>query len=190
MTMNPDNSPAPSPETKSQRLFFALWPPLELSRELYSVAGRALEGEARRVPLENIHLTLAFLGSVKPPFRQCAEQVAAAIQSGSFTLTLEQIGCWPKPGIMWVGPRQTPETLSRLVRELNAGLVACGYVSEERTYAAHLTLARKLRRFNKNISIDPLVWDVRRFCLVQSHTHAEGARYEIIRSWELNSAER
>ncbi len=189
MTMNPDNSPAPPPETKSQRLFFALWPPLELSRELYSVAGRVLEGEARRVPPENIHLTLAFLGSVKASFRQCAEQVAAAIRTGSFTLTLEQIGCWPKPGIMWVGPRHTPEPLSRLVRELNAGLVACGYVPEERSYAAHLTLARKLRRFNKNLSIDPLVWDVRRFCLVQSHTHAEGARYEIIRSWELNSAE-
>ena len=188
--MNPDNSPALPPETKSQRLFFALWPPLELSRELYSVAGRVLEGEARRVPPENIHLTLAFLGSVKAPFRHCAEQVAVAIRTGSFTLTLEQIGCWQKPGILWVGPRHTPEPLSRLVRELNAGLAACGYVPEERSYAAHLTLARKLRRFNTNLSIDPLVWDVRRFCLVQSHTHAEGTRYEIIRSWELNSAER
>ena len=188
--MNSDNSPAPAPETKSQRLFFALWPPLELSRELYSVVGRVLEGEAGRVPPENIHLTLAFLGSVKAPFRQCAEQVAAAIRSGSFTLTLEQIGCWTKPGILWAGPRHTPEPVSRLVRELNAGLVACGYVPEVRSYAAHLTLARKLHRFNKNLSMDPLVWDVRRFSLVQSLTHADGARYEIIRSWELNSAER
>ncbi|MGA9031695.1 MAG: RNA 2',3'-cyclic phosphodiesterase [Sulfuricaulis sp.] len=188
--MNPDYSSAPPPETKSQRLFFALWPPLELSRELYGVAGRVQEDEARRVPPENIHLTLAFLGSVKASFRQCAEQVAAAIRTGSFTLTLEQIGCWPKPGILWIGPRHTPEPLSRLVRELNAGLPACGYVPEERSYAAHLTLARKLRRCNKNLPIDPLIWEVRRFCLVQSHTHADGARYEIIRSWELNSAER
>jgi len=189
MTMNPDNSPAPPPETKSQRLFFALWPSLELSRELYNVAGRILEGDGKRVPPENIHLTLAFLGSVKPSFRQCAEQVAAAIRTGSFTLTLEQIGCWPKSGILWAGPRHTPEPLSRLVRELNAGLAACGYVPEERSYAAHLTLARKLRRFNNNLLIDLLIWEVRRFCLVQSHTHAEGAHYEIVRSWELNSSE-
>jgi 2'-5' RNA ligase len=188
MTMNPDNSPAPPLETKNQRLFFALWPSLELSRELYSIAGRVLEGEARRVPPENIHLTLAFLGSVKSSFRQCAEQVAAAVRTGSFTLTLEQIDCWSKSGILWVGPRYTPEPLSRLVRELNAGLVACGYVPEERSYAAHLTLARKLRRFNKNFSIDPLVWDVRRFSLVRSLTHTNGARYEIVRSWELNSS--
>jgi len=188
--MNPDDPPAPPPETKSQRLFFALWPPLELSRELYSVAGRVLHGDGRRVPPENIHLTLAFLGSVKAPFRQCAERVASAIRTGSFTLTLEQIGCWPKSGILWAGPWQTPEPLSRLVRELNSGLAACGYVPEERAYAAHLTLARKIRRFNNNLSIDPLVWDVHQFSLVQSVTHADGAQYEIIHSWELNSAAR
>ncbi len=187
--MNPDSSPAPVPETKNQRLFFALWPPLELSRELYSVAGRVLEGDGRRVPPENIHLTLAFLGSVQASFRQCAEQVAATIRTGSFTLMLEQIGCWPKSGVVWTGPRNTPEPLSRLVRELNAGLVACGYVPEERSYAAHITLARKRRRCNKNLPIDPLMWEVRRFCLVQSHTHAEGARYEMVRSWGLNLPE-
>jgi 2'-5' RNA ligase len=189
MTMNPDNSFAPATETKNQRFFFALWPSLELSRELYSVASRVLEGDGRRVPPENIHLTLAFLGSVKASFRQCAEQVATTVRTDSFTLTLEQIGCWPKPGIVWVGPRHTPEPLSRLVQELNAGLVACGYVPEERSYAAHLTVARKWRRCNKDLPIDPLMWEVRRFCLVQSHTHAEGARYEIVRSWELNSSE-
>ena len=189
MTMNPDNSFAPATETKNQRLFFALWPSPELGRELYGVAGWVLEGDGRRVSPENIHLTLAFLGSVKASFRQCAEQVAATVRTGSFTLTLEHIDCWPKSGIVWVGPRHTPEPLSRLVQELNAGLAACGYVPEERSYAAHLTLARKLRRCNKNLPIDPLIWEVRRFCLVQSHTHAEGARYEIVRSWELNSPE-
>ena len=187
--MNPDSSSTSAPETKNQRLFFALWPSLELSRELYGVAGQILEGDGRRVPPENIHLTLAFLGAVNASFRQCAEQGAAAIRTGSFTLTLEQIGCWPTSGIVWVGPRHTPEPLSRLVQELNAGLVACGYVPEERSYAAHLTVARKWRQCNKNLPIDALIWEVRRFCLVQSHTHAEGARYEIVASWGLNSSE-
>lgn len=187
--MNPDNPFAPATETKNQRLFFALWPPIELSRELYNVADQVLEGDGRRVLPENIHLTLAFLGSVKPSFRQCAERTAAAIRGESFRLTLEQIGCWPTSGIVWVGPRHTPEPLSRLAQELSAGLAACGYVPEERSYAAHLTLARKLRRCNKNLPIDPLIWEVRRFCLVRSRTQAEGAHYEIVRFWELNSSE-
>jgi RNA 2',3'-cyclic 3'-phosphodiesterase len=174
------------PET--QRLFFALWPPVELSRELYQLAGNALrDGTGRRVVPENIHLTLAFLGSVDVPFRECAEQAAAAIRAVSFTLMLEQTGRWPKSGILWAGPRQVPVPLLQLVGELNAGLAGCGYEAEQRPYAAHLTLARKAHLRGDIHSIEPRAWEINRFHLVQSHTHADGARYEILRSWPLNS---
>lgn len=184
--MNSDTSSVLSPETKNQRLFFALWPSPELSRELYRVAGRILKGEGRRVPPENIHLTLAFLGSVAASFRQCAEQAASAIQVEPFTLMLEQIGCWPKPGIFWVAPRHTPEPLLKLVQKLNAGLSGCGYAPESRPYAAHVTLARQVHRTVENPVIEPMRWGANRFSLVQSCTHAEGARYEIVRSWEFS----
>ncbi len=138
------------------------------------------------MPPENIHLTLAFLGSVAASFRQCAEQAASAIQVEPFTLMLEQTGCWPKPGIFWAAPRHTPGPLSDLVRQLNAGLSGCGYVPESRPYAAHVTLARQVRREIKNVVIEPMKWEASRFSLVQSLTRAEGARYEIVRSWELN----
>ncbi len=58
---------------------------------------------------------------------------------------LEQMGYWSKSGILWVGPNQTPSPLLRLVQELNAGLAGCGYEAEQRPYAAHLTLARKVQ---------------------------------------------
>ncbi|BAV34527.1 2'-5' RNA ligase [Sulfuricaulis limicola] len=178
----------PLPATPTQRLFFALWPPAELSRELHRLAGNALRGGAgRRVAPENIHLTLAFLGSVNASFRECAEQAATAIRATSFTLMLEQMGYWPKPGILWAGPNQTPSLLIQLVQELNAGLVACGYDAEKRPYAAHLTLARKTHLHNAVASMEPRAWEINRFHLVRSHTHAGGARYEILRSWPLNS---
>jgi RNA 2',3'-cyclic 3'-phosphodiesterase len=174
------------PET--QRLFFALWPPAELNRELYQLAGNALQGGAgRRVLPENIHLTLAFLGSVDASFRECADQAAAAIRAESFTLMLEQMGYWSKSGILWVGPNQTPPPLLQLVQELNAGLAGCGYEAEQRPYAAHLTLARKARLRREAHAMESRAWEIDRFHLVQSHTHADGARYEILRSWPLNS---
>ncbi len=182
--MNPITSPSPVPDT--QRLFFALWPELEFARHLYGIAGKKMRGEGRRVVPENIHLTLAFLGSVPVSYRQCAEQVASAIRGKSFTLILELMGCWSKSGILWAGPAQVPEALLQLVQALNAGLSSCGYVPETRPYAAHLTLARKVRRWDNDHPIEPLTWEVRRFCLVQSHTHAEGARYEILRTWALS----
>jgi 2'-5' RNA ligase len=184
--MNREDNSSSRPDT--QRLFFALWPPIELSRELYQLAGSALRGgSGRRVPPENIHLTLAFLGSVDASFRECAEQAAVAVRAESFTLMLEQTGHWPKSGILWAGPRQTPPLLLHLVQELNAGLAVCGYEAEQRPYAAHLTLARKARLHGDIHSMESRAWEINRFHLVQSHTHSDGARYEILRSWPLNS---
>ena len=178
----------PSSTAPTQRLFFALWPPAELSRELYRLAGNVLRGDAgRRVMPEHIHLTLAFLGSVDASFRECAEQAAVAIRAESFMLMLEQMGYWPKSGILWVGPNQTPQPLLHLVQDLNAGLAGCGHEAEKRPYAAHLTLARKARPHGDIHSIESRAWEINRFHLVQSHTPADGARYEILRSWRLNS---
>jgi 2'-5' RNA ligase len=86
-----------------------------------------------------------------------------------------------------VGPNQTPPPLPQLVQELNAGLAGCGYEAEQRPYAAHLTLARQARPRQAIHPIEPRAWEINRFHLVQSHTHADGARYEILRSWPLNS---
>ncbi len=182
--MNEDHSP--SPTTESRRLFLALWPPLDLARELYAMAGTVLHGQGRRVVPENIHLTLAFLGPVDASFRQCTEQAAAAIHAAAFTLVLEEMGCWPKTGILWAGSGRTPPPLSALVQGLSASLSGCGYRPEQRPYAAHLTLARKVYRWNDNRRIGPFRWDVKQFCLVQSRTRTEGAHYEILRTWELS----
>ncbi|MCR4301769.1 MAG: RNA 2',3'-cyclic phosphodiesterase, partial [Sulfuricaulis sp.] len=113
------------------------------------------------------------------------EQAASSVQAGAFTLKLERIGCWAKSGILWVGPEQTPDSLLQLVRELNTGLAGCGHEVEKRPYAAHLTLARDVRPGTSARVIDTRHWEVDRFCLVQSHTHREGAHYEILRAWEL-----
>jgi len=181
--MAPDLPLSSKPETK--RLFFALWPESTISRKLHEAACKLLPAASRCVVPENIHLTLAFLGSRKADFKKCAEQAAGAIRTGRFTMTLEEIGYWKKSGILWAGPMQPPGALLALVRELNAGLAPCGYEAEMRPYAAHLTLARDVRKFGEKRSIEPLVWQVREFFLVQSMTHREGARYEILRQWEL-----
>lgn len=175
-----------SATTETRRLFLAVWPPAELSHELHRLVVKSLHGQGRSVAPENIHLTLAFLGPVDASFRQCVEQVASAVRAEAFTLVLEEMGCWPRSGILWAGPRQTPQPLSALVQGLSTGLSGCGYLPEKRSYAAHLTLARKVHRWNENRRIGPFSWDVKQFCLAQSHTRAEGARYEILRTWDLS----
>lgn len=181
----------PFPESETQRLFFAFWPPAELSRELHRFADIALRGGAgRRVVPENIHLTLAFLGPVDASIRQCAEQAVAAVRGEPFTLVLDQSGCWPKPGVLWVGPARAPAPLLNFVRSLNSALTGCGFEAEQRPYAAHLTLARKVRCQSLHPA-QGYSWEIDRFHLVLSRTHKDGAQYEILRSWTLDpSAER
>ena len=175
---------------ETQRLFFALWPPPKLSQELFTLGGEVLQGSAgRSVAAKNIHMTLAFLGSINVTSRECAEQVASNLHVNVFTLSLEQVGCWSKSGILWTGPKQAPETLGQLVRRLNSGLKSCGHEAEPRPYAAHLTLARDVRPCIPTQKIAAYRWKIDRFYLAQSHARREGVRYEILREWRLNKPE-
>jgi len=174
-------------ETAVKRLFFALWPEEALRQKLYTLGGELLgNNRGRRVPVENLHQTLAFLGYVNAERQLCLEREASAVQSSAFTLTLNHAGFWPRKGILWVGGG-VPEGLLALVRALQLGLTACGLEPETRPFQIHLTLTRNVRRLrlDRNRAIAPLTWPVRQFALVASLTLPEGARYEIIKKWNL-----
>jgi len=169
-----------------KRLFFALWPDAALQEALYRLGETMLRpGDGRRTPLPNIHLTLAFLGSVSADAQACSENAAAKVQAEPFTLRLEMLGCFRRSGILWVGTERTPPGLSALVRVLSDGLQTCGYEPDERPFRSHLTLARRLRRCPRFPVMTPIDWVVRDFVLVESHTGPGGAQYQVLRRWPL-----
>ena len=161
---------------------------MEFARQLHAIAAEINHGDGRPVVAENIHLTLVFLGAVTASFRQCAERVTCAVRAEPFTLIIQRLGCWPKSGILWSGTESTPQALLNLVQNLNSGLACCGYAPDNRAYAAHLTLARKVHQWQKDYPIEPLSWDVRRFCLAASPVDVQAARYKILCTWELAPA--
>ncbi len=168
-----------------QRLFFALWPAAALQEAIDGRAHKLIGKRAKRVPAHNLHITLAFLGSVSDGQRACYEQVAAGVQTPAFTLSLQRIGHWPAPRILWLGPSQQPEALLTLVQNLNTTLLTCGYTPEIRPYQAHMTLARKVDRSLPVREIEPIAWEVDSFALVESVTAPEGARYQVLKRWSL-----
>jgi 2'-5' RNA ligase len=173
---------------KTQRLFFALWPADELRVQLARIARQIMGKQDKIVHPKNLHLTLVFLGSVTVQQRICAERVANAVAGTAFELRLEQIGYWSRPQVVWFGPREIPEPLIDLVRQLNKGLKACAHQPETRCYQAHITLARKvIRRFPISWTM-PLAWQVEYFCLVQSVACPGGVQYQILRTWPLAKA--
>lgn len=179
--------PSPAPET--QRLFFALWPDDELRGELHHLARKvARVGGGKPMAPENLHITLAFLGSISADARLCVENLASSLQVAPFSLTLDQVGYWPRPRVIWFGASETPMPLRQLAQGLNAGLANCGLTPEARPFAAHLTVMRKASRGPDQGDIAPLVWPVDSFVLVQSLTLPEGAQYRVLRHWPLRES--
>jgi len=174
---------------ETQRLFFALWPEPALQRALAAEAREALgKRRSRRVPEENLHVTLAFLGEVGPEARVCLEEAAGDIAGEAFTLSMDRLGFRPGRNMLWAFPARTPEALERLADDLGAALEACGLERDKRPFRAHMTLARKAQRMPRQRAIDPVHWRVERFVLVASELGPQGSAYSLLREWPLAPA--
>jgi len=170
----------------TQRLFFALWPDAAVCERLRAMVRELVPPEARAIAPDAIHLTLLFIGSTDSARRVCLEQAADAFKGSAFTLTLDQLGFWHKPQILWLGCSALPAPVLSLVQALTAGAEQCGVKTETRPYQAHVTLARKVLKGPLTVlPIKPIVWPVKRFCLVESHTDPEGVRYQPLQFWPL-----
>lgn len=171
-----------------RRLFFALWPPAELSGRLAALAAsaKAVCG-GRAMKRETLHLTLAFLGCVPADKAEKVLEVAAGIRGEPFQLVLDRVRCWGHNHIVWTGPSVMPPALAALAGQLAQGLGAAGFTLEKRAFAAHITLLRNARCAETPPDFKPITWQARDFVLVESRLSPQGAAYEIVGRWRLAS---
>ena len=125
----------------------------------------------RWVPVQNIHLTLKFLGDVAPANVDALTQMlgAEAGKLDPFDIQIGGLGSFPslkRPRVLFVGV-QAPAGLEALYRGIESACVRLGYESEERGFSPHLTLGRikqdasaadqqKIRRIFEELKIDSL----------------------------------
>jgi len=174
------------PQTATERLFFALWPPDTVRQAIQQYGlqmAQIVQGQPTRP--ENLHITLAFVGEVDKSTKQAMQQVAATLHGEAFSLSLDEIGYWAKPQILWLGARQLPAALLKWVTQLSADLQTCGYRPETRPYAAHVTLLRKAKLSGTLPAITPLTWVVQDFHLVKSVMTRTGVYYQVLEHWPL-----
>ncbi len=168
-----------------KRLFFALWPDNGARGRLAEVAGLLPINTGRRVPSENFHITLVFLGNVQ---EQVVPELAAAaerLRLPGFSLQIDRCGWWKRAKVAWLTPVTTPAPLLELVKQINLLSGTAGLPVDKRDYNPHITVARKVTRPVTARSFEPIHWDIRNFYLVESVTHEQGARYQVIESWTL-----
>src|SRR5581483_9489166 len=119
-------------KTPTRRLFFALWPEHAQQSALAEAARDAVQAcKGRPVPVENFHLTLAFLGSVPEKRIGDLEGIAGRVAEGFVGKTprvaLDTVEYWKKAellcAIAGTGATQGPtEVASALAEALKAHL--------------------------------------------------------------------
>ena len=168
-----------------KRLFFALWPDRGVRAQLAERAGLLQIDTGRLIPWENYHVTLVFLGNVQEQDIPGLLDSAGRLRISRFPLLIDRCGWWKRAQVAWLAPQTAPAPLLELVEQLNRLSISAGVSVDKRDYSPHLTVARKLSRPVTASTFDPVHWDVGEFCLVESVTHARGARYRVMKSWAL-----
>lgn len=165
------------------RLFFACWPPAGTAQALARWASEVCHEAGGKLPgVENIHLTLAFLGEAEP---DPALAAARRIEGRRHDLPIDAARYVKRNQMVWVGPSAAPTNLLTLVTELHRELRSDGFMLEERPFAAHVTLIRKARRPTAIAPLPRVAWPVDEFLLVRSKTSPRGSTYEPLERFAL-----
>src|SRR6266498_4324576 len=131
------------------RAFIAVEIPSEIQQNVYketSKLRKELDSLVRWVPVENMHLTLKFLGDISPSSVEFLMQMLRneADTVPCFTIRLTGLGSFPspkRPRVIYIGI-QAPAGLVALHRGIESASRRLGYESEERGFSPHLTIGR------------------------------------------------
>ena len=156
----------------------------------------------RRLPPENLHLTLAFLGEVPSDLLEDGHHALAALRAPGFTLTLRGVEAFgaAAPRLVYAGVAPS-EPLRHLHRKVITALRGAGLAPDRRRFTPHVTLARldpqrlaeadRLRLVsamveNAGFAAGPFTVDA--FALYRSHLGRDAAHYEELARYPLAAA--
>lgn len=135
------------------RSFIAIDLPAKIQTRLDKVSAQLQERledvPVRWVPVENIHLTLKFLGDVSESNLEVLKDVLRTVVANydKFEISIGGMGAFPqarRPRVIWIGIESPPE-LASIQRNIESETARLGYARERRPFSPHLTLARVSR---------------------------------------------
>lgn len=176
------------------RLFIAINFTAKDRQRIYSAARKMREAElpVRWVEPDQLHLTLKFLGEVRPERAARVKEAVARVaeKTKPFEMSLGGAGAFPtmrRPKTVWLGVEASAE-LRCLKHDLEWELAPLGFDREVRAFHPHVTLGRATdqSRAGDFRDFEALVNDmtferevaVRGVDVMESHLSARGARYD------------
>ena len=178
------------------RLFFALQPGDEQSAALTEqVAPLVTRLKAQRVPAENLHATLCFIGAVSEEKLDALLSAAAAVRARPATLHFDSLEYWRKPGVVCATAADTAAAAPArvLAERLAEATIAAGFSPDVKPFRAHLTLARKVQAARAAgcewpYALAPsFTVQCDRFALMQSRRGETSSVYSVVNTWTLDA---
>jgi RNA 2',3'-cyclic 3'-phosphodiesterase len=186
-------------EAFMHRLFVAIDLPGEVKNAVDGIVNRDLPG-ARRVPREQLHLTLRFIGDADEPVFQAIKKELATVRGIPFSLTIKGVGHFPpkrEPRVLWVGMEGSGQ-LHDLQQRIEKSLSNAGIAADERRFSPHITIARlrdtplqnvsSLEERHRGFTAGPFL--VGEFYLYSSNLTREGAIHRREAEYRLEPATR
>ena len=120
-------------------------------------------------PIENMHLTLVFIGECDENQSSVIKSVMNTVHFEPFEIFIDRIGNFRRDGgdLWWAGVRED-EQLIRLQRQLANTLILKGFDIEARKYSPHITLGRRVKTTEKAWQIEGFGENVYGFELMKS----------------------
>ncbi|MEW5939899.1 MAG: RNA 2',3'-cyclic phosphodiesterase [Chloroflexota bacterium] len=134
----------------SLRAFIAVEIPRSIQQAIHASAadlrGALAPGLVRWAAVENLHLTLKFLGDISPANVDLLSNMLTteAARCAPFPMRVSGLGSFPTPKrarVIWIGIH-APAALESLAHGIETACVRLGYEAEERPFSPHLTIGR------------------------------------------------
>ncbi len=183
-----------------KRLFIAIKIPVhpQIGSLVSSLKNTLVNENIKWVTLDNMHVTLRFLGSTEeyyiPTLTLLLHQVAA--QCNTFNIELKRTGFFGKKGnprVIWIGIEPN-QSLILLKKTIDTKLIELGFEPDKK-YAPHLTLGRIKQLNNKNLfektikGFNEIIFgdfQISGFILYESILKSSGPEYVKIAEFVLN----
>lgn len=187
------------------RAFIAIELPDPVINHLKSMVSRLKNispHEVRWTALQNLHLTLKFLGNTtSQELKRLETRLTPSVKDiPPFRLCMDDTGVFPNrrnPRIIWAGIHAS-EPLEKLYQTIELESVHSGFRSEGDSFTPHLTLGRIRDSINREeisailmtldtLKVNPAIeFEVNDFSLFQSDLRPEGPVYSRLAQFKLS----
>ena len=172
------------------RAFISINIPEEIRKEIKKIQDFLPEFFGKRTELQNLHLTLKFLGEVEEKDAEEVKEKLREIKIEKFATEIDEIGVFSGDfiRIVWLHMKDCDNLQKQIDNALK------NLFKSEKRFMSHLTIARikgikDKKRFLqdlKKIKIEKIKFKVDKFYLMKSELTAEGPRYSVLEEYNLN----